>query len=180
MFAGELPWRPEEAFPETEGVADGLMPLKEVVVIYLVSSFGFSGSPGEWGVWGRATEEFHRARKPAQPRRDLSRGFDAKVLVDDCILVEPWVGLRPWVSAEVFEDGVRTMLGEQAVNAEKDLIEGSYRTSQTVWGVVMETDTEKAFLPERRIQKGAALMAEASFDYGCTDITLKELQQFRK
>ena len=69
--------------------------IKGVTVIYLVSSFGFSGSPGEWGVWGRATEEYHRAHRPLEARRDLRTGFDSKVLVDDNILVEPWVGLRP-------------------------------------------------------------------------------------
>ena len=56
-------------------------------------------------MWGRATEEYHRGHRPAEPRRDLSLGFDAKVLVDDCILIEPWIGYRPWISAEVFEDG---------------------------------------------------------------------------
>ena len=179
LFAGELPWRPDQAFPLHSETEDAMAEFREVVVIYLVSSFGFSGSPGEWSAWGRATEEFHRSHRPAEPRRDLKRGFDAKVLVDDCILVEPWVGLRPWISAEVFEDGVRRMLGAKAVNAEKDAVEGSYKTSQTVWGVVMETDTMKAFLPEKRIQKGAALLQRPSFDYGQTSVTLKELQQFR-
>jgi hypothetical protein len=157
LFAGDLPWQPQKAFGEAEEVEK---PVEgDITVVYLVSSFGFSGSPGEWCMWGRATEEYHRAHKPMLRRRDMADGFDAKVLVDDCILVEPWVGLRPWVSAEVFEDGVRKMLGAQAVNQEKDEVEGAFRTAQTVWGILMETDTEKATLPERRIQKGAVLLA---------------------
>lgn len=52
---------------------------KAMTVVYLVSSFGFSGSPGEWTPWGRATEEYHRARKPAEPRRDGAAGFDCKI-----------------------------------------------------------------------------------------------------
>ena len=176
LFAGDLPWVPEKAFPqEVVELAGG----RDLVVIYLVSSFGFSGSPGEWSLWGRATEEFHRAHAPQQPRRDLGGGFDSKVLVDDCILIEPLIGLRPWVSAEVFEDGVKKLLGRQAVNEEKDAIEGQFRLSQTVWGVIFETDTEKAFLPERRIQKGAALLALGVFDYGRKDATLKQIQQLR-
>ena len=178
LFAGELPWKPQQAFPEQTEAEKVDVGFREVV-IYLVSSFGFSGSPGEWCAWGRATEEFHRAHRPAEPLRDSARGFDAKVLVDDCILVEPWIGLRPWVSAEVFEDGVRRLLGSKAVNVEKDAIEGSFKTSQTVWGVVMETDTMKAFLPEKRIQKGAALLQRPAFDHGEMTVTLKELQQFR-
>ena len=46
LFAGDLPWR-KEAFPEE---VDFEEKIRGVTVIYLVSSFGFSGSPGEWGV----------------------------------------------------------------------------------------------------------------------------------
>ena len=177
LFAGDLPWKAEafgeDQWEETSACQGG------VTVLYLVSSFGFSGSPGEWTAWGRATEEFHRGFRPEKGRRDLAVGFDAKVLVDDCVLVEPYVGLRPWVSAEVFEDGVRTMLGEAAINKEKDKIEGEFRTTQTVWGVIMDTQEEKAYLPERRIQKGAALVAGCEFDYGERTVTLKQMQQFR-
>ena len=177
LFGGDLPWKPEafnlEAWETDEGCGQG------ITVLYLVSSFGFSGSPGEWTAWGRATEEFHRGFRPERSRRDLSVGFDSKVLVDDCVLVEPLVGLRPWVSAEVFEDGVRTMLGDAAINEEKDKIEGEFRTTQTVWGVIMDTQAEKAYLPEKRIQKGAALVATNEFDYGEKTVTLKQMQQFR-
>ena len=83
------------------------------------------------------------------------------------------------VSAEVFEDGVVKLLGAQAVNQEKDEIEGNFKTTQTVWGIILETDTEKAMLPERRIQKGAVLLSGEVFDYGRKDITLKQMQQFR-
>eukprot|EP00435_Cladocopium_sp_Y103_P036950 s669_g9.t1 len=177
LFAGDIPWVPEKAFGETytkERPCAG-----DITILYLVSSFGFSGSPGEWSMWGRATEEFHRAHRPQEERRDMSVGFDAKVLVDDCILVEPWVGLRPWISSEVFETGVKQLLGKNAVNQEKDEIEGAFKTTQTVWGVIMQTDTEKALLPEKRIQKGAELMSHPGFDHGAVELTLKQLQQFR-
>ena len=108
-----------------------------------------------------------------------ARGFDCKVLVDDAVFVEPQVGLRPWISAEVFEAGVRQLLGDQAVNVEKDRIEGTFKTSQTVWGVVMETNGMKAYLPEKRIQKGASLLAGPEFDFGNHSLRLKPLQQFR-
>lgn len=78
-----------------------------MTIIYLVSSFGFSGSPGEWAIWGRSTEEFHRSYRPKMSRRDGAYGFESKILVDDNVLVEPWIGLRPWVSAETYEEGRR-------------------------------------------------------------------------
>ena len=174
LFAGDLPWVPEEMEPgvrESKGV--------EMTVVYLVSSFGFSGSPGEWTVWGKATEEFLRSHHPVCPRRDLSWGFESRILVDDNVLVEPWIGLRPWVAGEVYEAGVKLMLGEAAVNREKDLVEGPFRTFQTVWGLDMDTATEEIHLPERRILKGANLMCEAAFEYGSKDLTVRTLQRFR-
>ena len=173
LFAGDLPWTPEEM--EEGDAVDGT----EMTVIYLVSSFGFSGSPGEWTVWGQATEMFLRARRPECPRRDLTWNFDSRVLVDDNVLVEPWVGLRPWVASEVYEAGVQQLLGEAAVNREKDLMEGPFRTFQTVWGLDVETETEEVHLPERRVLKGALLLAEPCFEYGCKDLTLRMVQRFR-
>lgn len=83
------------------------------------------------------------------------------------------------MSSETFERGVRTLLGEKAVNVEKDKVEGTFHTSQTVWGLIFETETEVATLPEKRIQKGATLVACPGFDFGAKTLTLKELQQFR-
>ena len=173
LFAGDLPWVPEEM--EGNEPADG----EDMTVVYLVSSFGFSGSPGEWTAWGKSTEEFLRAHRPARPRRDLSWGFDSRILVDDNVLVEPWVGLRPWVASDVYEIGVRGLLGEAAVNQEKDLIEGPFRTFQTVWGLDVETEAEEVHLPEKGVMKGALLLAQGGFDFGCKDLTLRSVQRFR-
>ena len=79
----------------------------------------------------------------------------------------------------MFEHDVRTLLRDKAVNEEKDKVEGAFKTSQAVWGVIMSTEDETASLPERRIQKGAVLLADSCFDYGSKDVTLKQLQQFR-
>ena len=79
LFGGDIPWEGDEL---QEGLpAEGEEQCSRgITVLYLVSSFGFSGSPGEWTIFGRATEEYHRAHKPSNPRRDLAIGFDAKVL----------------------------------------------------------------------------------------------------
>ena len=95
------------------------------------------------------------------------------------MLVEPLVGLRPWVASEVYELGVKTLLGDAAVNQEKDLIEGLFRTFQTVWGLDMDTATEEIHLPERRILKGATLLNEPAFEYGNKDLTVRAVQRFR-
>ena len=101
------------------------------------------------------------------------------VAVDDNALVEPYVGLRPWVAAAVYEKGVRIMLGDHAVNADKDSVEGPFRTFQTVWGLEMETGAELAHLPERRIMKGSVLLSDPCFDYGRKEISVRTTQRFR-
>ena len=75
LFAGDLPWQPD-AMAEGQHTKG-----EDLTVVYLVSSFGFSGAPGEWTVWGRATEEFLRAHSPSKPWRDLTWTFDSKILV---------------------------------------------------------------------------------------------------
>ena len=144
-----------------------------------MSSFGFSGSPGEWNVWGRATEEMHRNHAPAQKRRDGSINFDGKILVDDMVLVEPQIGLRPWISSEAYEGIVVKLLGDKAVNAAKDAEEGNFSPVQIVWGLAMNADTEKVSLPESRVSKGAYLLNASDFSYGEKTLTLKDLQRFR-
>lgn len=179
LFAGDLPW--QEAHMAQAEAEEASMDYVgcDMTVLYLVSSFGFLGSPAEWTVWGRATEEFRRAHRPGWPRRDGKVGFDCKILVDDAILIEPELGLRPWVSADCYETGVKLMLGKEAVNVEKDALEGSFKSEQTIWGLTMNTKTNQVLLPERRILKGAHLLAEPSFDVGSKALCLRKLQQFR-
>ena len=182
LFAGDLPWKPEvmeEACENGENIDGARNGHGDITVIYLVSSFGFSGSPGEWTAFGRATEEYHRAHAPGCARRDGAVGFDSKILVDDMVLVEPVLGMRPWVSASCYEHGVRLMLGHNAVNEEKNLIEGAFKEEQTIWGLNMNTETELASLPARRIEKGAHLLAEPAFDFDAKVLNLRKLQQFR-
>ena len=183
LFGGDIPWQPEFMCTEgkeneSEAAPRGTFE-QGITVLYLVSSFGFSGSPGEWATWGRATEELHRAHRPQEPRRDGALHFDGKILVDDMVLVEPCLGLRPWVSSETYEWGVVKLLGEKAINKAKGLEEGIFGPQQTVWGVCMDADKETASLPEARILKGAYLLAGSGFNYGEKTLTLKDLQRFR-
>lgn len=177
LFAGDVPWNPS-LMGSGEGMVQEGDP-SSLTLIFLVSSFGFSGSPGEWTAWGRGTEELHRGFKPGEPRRDASFNFDGKILVDDMVLVEPQVGLRPWVSSEVYEWAVVKLLGRNAINAAKDAEEGVFSEAQTVWGVTINTLTEKMSLPEARVLKGAHLLAEPQFNFGERSVTLRDLQRLR-
>ena len=178
IFGGEVPWMPCQMGSCQHEQKQPTDP-KNVTMLYLVSSFGFSGSPGEWNVWGRATEEVHRAHRPQEARRDGAVHFDGKILVDDMVLVEPVLGLRPWISSEVYEGAVKKLLGDKAVNAIKDAEEGTFGPAQIVWGLSIDAKQEKMSLPEARILKGAYLLNGSAFNYGEKNLTLKDLQRFR-
>ena len=58
LFAGDLPWKPDMMNPDETGgdnpTAMDSLEGEDITVLYLVSSFGFSGSPGGWTAFGRA------------------------------------------------------------------------------------------------------------------------------
>jgi hypothetical protein len=188
LFGADIPWEtrsmnePDQNEPSSDVIEAGIQfwELEQgLTLIYLVASFGFAGSPGEWTPWGRGAEEFHRGHHPANGRRDGSTPFDSRALVDDTVLVEPLMGLRPWVSAMCFEEGARRMMGEEAINAEKDAVEGTFRTLQTIWGADIDTEVDEARLPDRRVTKGATLVGMPVYDPGNTSVTLKDVQRLR-
>ena len=96
------------------------------------------------------------------------------------VLVEPCVGLRPWVSSETYEWAVRQLLGSHAINAAKDAEEGAFSHTQTVWGVNIDAEKEKMSLPEARVLKGAYLLSEPQFNFGERTVTLKDMQRFSR
>ena len=58
-------------------------------------------------------------------------------------------------------------------------MEGFYAEEQCIWGLTINTRLRRAFLPERRILRGAHLIADSAFDPGQRTVTLKQMQQFR-
>lgn len=74
LFAGDVPWSPSEMGPRAGEVQGG----KEMTIIYLVSSFGFSGSPGEWAIrrWRRG-ELGIEDRRAGGEMREVTRLGDA-------------------------------------------------------------------------------------------------------
>ena len=95
------------------------------------------------------------------------------------VLVEPELGLRPWISSEVYEWSVVKLLGSKAINKAKDAEEGTFESSQTIWGVTIDANEEVMSLPEARILKGAYLLSEPQFNFESKTLTLKDLQRFR-
>ena len=156
-----------------EGPAAGL------TLISLVLTFGFGGSPGAWTPWGDAVVHYHEAHRPGDPTRDGPQLYQSLILMDDQVLVEPDVGLRPWESRAVAEHGMRKLLGPSATNEEKRLVEGWFGTVRTVCGLEYRTVEGEVAIPEQRRLKGAYLLAENVYDHGCKEGRLLDVQRLR-
>ncbi len=74
--------------------------------------------------------------------------FCCEVFMDDAILIEPLLGLRPWARQAAYEAVATRIFGPNALNLEKDAVEGRFQNCQTCWGLEFRN-------PERRITKGA-------------------------
>ena len=82
------------------GIQEGL------TLVSLVLTFGFLGSPGAWTPWGDSTCEYHCAHRPEKPEVDGPFRYRSHILMDDLVLVEPALGMRPWNSRATAGKGI--------------------------------------------------------------------------
>ena len=84
---------------ELGGYAWGLS--QQIIAIYLVLTFGWTGSPGEFGVWAWVVKLLHQAFRPSDARWADDVCFHSQFLVDDMVLIESDLGRRPFESARL-------------------------------------------------------------------------------
>ena len=98
MFATELP-----------GKAVGME--GNLVAIYLVLTFGWIGSPGEYMAFGTALKQCHDRHAPEASDWHDEVPFHSHLLMDDDVLIEPSLGRRPWMAGRLAEEGARRVFG---------------------------------------------------------------------
>jgi len=108
----------------------------DISVIYRVANFGWLGAPGEWMAWAWALKMWYEARGPSDPEAHDDVAFHIFILMDDPVLVEPNIGIRPWLAAGALEEGIRKIFGPKAVNEKKLKAEGRFVTCLVIWGLV--------------------------------------------
>lgn len=105
--------------------------------------------------------------------------FQSLVLMDDAVLIEAKIGLRPWLSVQTMETCARKALGEGAINAAKDEVEGALETRKLIWGLMYDTEKNTRALPPQKLEKASYLLRLPEFDHGSTKIPLKLIQELR-
>ena len=96
--------------------------------------------------------------------------------MDDLVLVEPALGVRPWISRTAAERAIGKLLGAAAVNQEKKEQEGYFSPVKIVWGLEYRTDSMQVAIPEPRLLKGAYLLNEVCYDSGNRGARLRDMQ----
>ena len=120
--------------------------------------FGWAGSPGEYVSFARAAKWAHGRRRPPLPRVNGTARFARMWPMDDGIILERRVGLRPWLAAEERDAATRQAWGPEAVNVELGE-EGASREEQLVRGLHLDASARRIWLPEPKCAKAADLSA---------------------
>ena len=103
-------------------------PTPDVCALFLSMNFGWNGAPGEWMAWGRAPKQYTDAHRPGDAHHNDTVSYHTYVLMDDGVLVEPRLGVRPWAASATFEEALRILLGRDALNVNKLAEDGVFDT----------------------------------------------------
>ena len=99
--------------------------------------------------------------------------------MDDSILIEPLLGIRPWIATSTVEECTRNTMGPATLNEEKDLVEGKLEVEKLIWGLHYDTEKGTRSLPPVKLEKASHLLHLPEFDHGNKTIPLKLVQEPR-
>eukprot|EP00438_Fugacium_kawagutii_P035674 Skav231659 [mRNA] locus=scaffold823:44885:57127:- [translate_table: standard] len=152
---------------------------KNITVLYNSLTFGWTGAPGEYMLFAWLIKSGHSMFHPPDPEWNDGVAFQSLVLMDDAVLIEPKVGLRPWLSVQTMETCTKKALGPGSINAAKDEIEGALETRKLIWGLMYDTERNTRALPPQKLEKASYLLHLPEFDYGNMKVPLKLIQELR-
>ena len=150
-----------------------------ITVIYNTLTFGWTGAPGEFMLYAWIAKLAHMGYAPLAPEWNDGTTFRSLVLMDDTVLIEPEVGVRPWMSVAASEQCTKATLGPHTINPEKDAIEGALEEVKLIWGLVYDTHKGTRSLPAAKLEKASYLLHLPEFDYGSQEVPLKLVQELR-
>ena len=123
-------------------------PSPDVCALFLSMNYGWNGPPGEWIAWGWALKQYTASHKPGDAHYNDTVGYQTYVPMDDGVLVEPRLGVRPWAASAMFAEGLSIPLGRDALNV-KLAEEGTFDAKALLWGLGYDTEAGTCQLPEQ-------------------------------
>lgn len=152
---------------------------KPVTIIYNTLTFGWTGAPGEFMLYAWLAKQGHARYQPDPTLWNDEVPFKSLVLMDDTVLVEPDIGLRPWLSVKAAELCTTAALGPHTINPEKDKVEGALEERKLIWGLTYDTRRGTRQLPPAKLEKASHLLHLVEFDHGNKKVPLKLVQELR-
>lgn len=95
------------------------------------------------------------------------------------MFVEPLLGIRPWLTAELWGTGLEGLLGEKALNTIKREEKGNFGTRAILWGLEVGADLETVSLPHEKREEATQLANDAICDPGTIRIPIQKIQKLR-
>ena len=154
-------------------------PGSTIVLVYNVLTFGWRGAPGQFMLFAWTVKSAFHSLKPNDPEWNDATPFRSLVLMDNTIICEPDIGLRPHYAVTAVEELTRRVLGPEAINPAKDAEEGGLTSSKLIWGLLYDTEQGTRTLPPVKLEKASHLLRLTEFDPGNTKVPLRLLQELR-
>eukprot|EP00959_Pyramimonas_sp_CCMP1952_P007322 153381-Pyramimonas_sp.AAC.1 len=76
--------------------------------------FGWTGAPGNDMMLALAARELHESSRPGEPHWHDATHFHSEWLMDDPVVVEPDIGVRPWMACDALDASIREVFGSEA------------------------------------------------------------------
>ena len=158
-----------------------LGPRKEdnLIFMYIVSPFGFTGSPGIFGRVTMGVGWLHQQTGPMNPIRDGAWRFRSLIFVDGGMFLEPNIGTRPAQSVACFEHGARLLLGDSAISEKKLKLEGEWTQELLLLGYHVNLAMDTITMPGPKLIAAYHLIHLNIFDHGNMTLDLHSAQELR-
>ena len=150
-----------------------------VKMIYGGLPFGWSGAPGEYVAFALAGRAYHESFVPQEAQTNGPTPFSSEWLMDDGVIIEPLLGVRPWQAVDALGHAIKKIWGDAALNLEKQVEEGTPSVEQIVWGLHMNLDAMTIRLPEPKALKMRYLLALPELQPGGRLVKLRTAQELR-
>ena len=150
------------------------------MVVYLPLFFGWGPSPANWGVISTLLMQYIPAFVPGDLFLSVSESMVAYQYFDGGAIVEPWLGLRPWIASFLRGRALYSCLGYGAVNLPKKLAGGNCETRINLWGIEICTATNTFTFPPAKVDRAREFLACRDLGPGISRFPLELIQAPRR
>ena len=150
-----------------------------VIFFYMVTPFGFAGSPGIFGRVMQGVKWLHSQFSPDDPLWDGVHQFWCEIFADDGIFAEATIGTRDEQSVAKWEWAATQLLGPTAISGKKLIPEGQWGQGLVLLGFQVNLGRSEISRPDPKLVGAYNLVRQDVLNPGNYAIPSQALQGFR-